>query len=102
MPYAANNKLSTSPIEGGIEITQAEYADAVQGVLDGKRVSIEGGVLSVAFPPEPEPEPEPEPSPPSAEELAAIEEAKARRLAAEAKLEALGLTADDLAALGLK
>ena len=49
MPYAANDKLSTTPIEGGIEITSEQYADALQKVLEGKRVSIEGGVLSVAL-----------------------------------------------------
>ena len=84
MPYAANNKLSTSPIEGGIEITQAEYAAALQGLLDGKRVSVAGGTLSVAFPPEPEPEPEPEPTPEEARaaQIAAINTERDRRLAA--------------------
>lgn len=60
MPYAANNQISQVPIPGGIEITELQYAEALEGMLEGKVVSIDGG-FSVAFPPEPEPEPEPEP-----------------------------------------
>ena len=84
MPYAANDKLSTSPIEGGIEITAEQYSQAISAVLEGKRVSIEGGTLSVAFPPEPEPEPEPEPTPEEAHaaKIAAINAERDRRLAA--------------------
>lgn len=61
MPYAADNQISQSPIPGGIEITQEQYAEALAGMLEGKVVSIDDG-FSVAFPPEPEPEPEPEPT----------------------------------------
>ena len=69
MYYAAENKLSTSPIEGGIQISAEEYSAALSGLLEGKRVSVEDGQLVVAFPPEPEPEPEPEPTPPTKEDL---------------------------------
>ena len=67
MYYAAENRLSTSPIEGGVQISAEEYRAALSGVLEGKRVSVEGGQLVVAFPPAPEPGPEPEP--PTIEEV---------------------------------
>ena len=59
MPYAKNDQISQSPIEGGIEITQEQYQEALAGMLGGKVVSIDGG-FAVIDPPEPEtPEPEP-------------------------------------------
>jgi len=67
MYYAAENKLSTSPIEGGLQISAETYRAAIAGVLEGKRVSLEGGQVVVAFPPAPEPEPEPDP--PTIEEI---------------------------------
>ncbi|GGG48187.1 hypothetical protein [Chelatococcus composti] len=63
MPWAADNRVSTSPIEGGIEITEAEYQAALEGIMEGKIVSIEGGVFALVDPPAP-PQPEPEPPPP--------------------------------------
>ena len=65
MPYAAEGRISRSPIEGGLEITEQQYAEALTGMLDGMVVSIEGG-FSVALPVEPEP---PRPPEPTAEEL---------------------------------
>lgn len=64
MPYATNDQISQSPIEGGIEITQEQYQEALAGMQAGKVVTIEGG-FAVIDPPEPEtPEPEPiEPQP---------------------------------------
>jgi hypothetical protein len=62
MPYAANGIISRSPIEGGIEITEDQYQQALEGMLEGKVVSIDGG-LRVESPPKPEPEPAPEPEP---------------------------------------
>src|SRR5690606_32701440 len=65
MPYAANGIISRSPIEGGIEITEDQYQQALEGMLEGKVVSIDGG-FSVDFPPapvDPDPVPEPEPQP---------------------------------------
>ena len=63
MYYAAENKLSTSPLEGGIEISAEVYHAALSGVMEGKRVSLEGGEVVVAFPPEPELGPETERTP---------------------------------------
>ncbi|WP_327439891.1 tail fiber assembly protein [Pseudomonas donghuensis] len=53
MPYAANGVVSTVPLPGSIEISQAQYQEAIEGMGIGKVVSIEGGFL-VAFPPIPE------------------------------------------------
>lgn len=60
MPYAAENQISQSPIVGGIEITEQQYADALEGMLAGKVITIDGG-FAVIDPPKPE-EPEPETS----------------------------------------
>lgn len=65
MPWAANGQISTSPIEGGVEITDADYQAALDSIAAGKIVSIEGGVFALVDPPAPpQPEPEPEPGPP--------------------------------------
>ena len=68
MPWAAHNTISTSPIEGGIEITDADFRAALEGIMEGKIVSIDGGVFALVDPPAPEPEPEPEPGPPTLED----------------------------------
>lgn len=49
MPYAANNQLSTDPIEGGIEITDEQYTEAIDGLVEGKVISIDDG-FKVEFP----------------------------------------------------
>ncbi|WP_417585154.1 phage tail assembly chaperone [Pelagibacterium sp.] len=66
MPYAANGQISQSPIEGGVEISEAQYRDALEGMLQGKFVSISDG-FTVELPPEPDPAQEPEP--PTMEDL---------------------------------
>lgn len=71
MPYAINGKISQDPIEGGIEITDAQYAEALAGVVLGKVVSIDDG-FTVADPVVPEPEP---PTPPTKEERIAARQA---------------------------
>lgn len=67
MPYAHNGQISQAPIEGGIEITQEQYAEALAGMVEGKLVSIDGG-FAVIDPPEPE---LPEIDPPTFEDLRA-------------------------------
>lgn len=62
MPYARNGEISHRPIEGGVEISEEDYAVALDGMLAGKVVTIDNG-FSVAFPPDPEPELPPEPDP---------------------------------------
>lgn len=63
MPYAANGQISQSPIEGGIEITQQQYEQALAGMLEGKIVSVDGG-FAIIDPPQ---EAAPEPSPPESQ-----------------------------------
>ena len=62
MPFAHNGQISRDPIEGGIEISDEQYKFALDGMLEGKVVSIEGG-FSVNEPPPPiDPEVPPEES----------------------------------------
>lgn len=65
MPYAANGKVSSDPFEGAIEITYEQYQMAIEGMMEGKVVSIDGG-FSVEFPLPPEVPPK---KPPTLEEL---------------------------------
>lgn len=62
MPYAAHRVVSTDPFEGAIEITTEQYRAAVEGMVEGMVVSIEGG-FSVEFPPQPDPPSEAPPTP---------------------------------------
>lgn len=60
MRYFASDKIvGTDEIVGGIEITEEQYVEAIEGIGDGKVIQIVGGALVVDFPPPPEPEPEP-------------------------------------------
>jgi hypothetical protein len=61
MPYAANGQISTEPFSDAIEITQEQYAEAVNGMCAGLEVTIDNG-FKVAPPLVPEPEPAPEPT----------------------------------------
>ena len=63
MPYAHDGRVSTSPIEGGVEITQEQYRAAIDGMIAGQVVTIEGGFAVIDPPPPPEPEPAPDPKP---------------------------------------
>lgn len=60
MPFAHNGLISQSPIEGSIEITAAQYADALSGMLAGRIVTIDEGFAVVDPPSPPDPEPESE------------------------------------------
>ncbi|WP_434728577.1 tail fiber assembly protein [Pseudomonas soli] len=62
MPYAQYNTVSTDPLPGGIEISDEQYQEAIEGMVLGKVVSVEGG-FSVGWPPPPEE------VPPTVEEL---------------------------------
>lgn len=64
MPYAGNGQISTSKFDGAVEITQAEYDAAIEGMLGGKLVTVDGG-FSVVDPPKPEEPPVPEPLTPA-------------------------------------
>lgn len=66
MPYAINGTISQDQIDGGIEITQEQYAHALEGMLWGKLVSIDSGFAVIDRPEPVEPElPEPNPIPQS-------------------------------------
>lgn len=59
MPYAINGKISQEPIEGGIKISDSQYAAALEGMLSGLVVSIDNG-FSIDLVPEPvDPVPDP-------------------------------------------
>lgn len=58
MPYAANGHISTDPFEGGVEISEEQYAEALAGITTGKLVAIDGGFAVVDPPVEQQPEPE--------------------------------------------
>lgn len=60
MPYAHNNRISQDLIDGGIEITQEQYQQALAGMLAGLEVTIDDG-FKVA--PKPEPVEPPKPAP---------------------------------------
>lgn len=55
MPYAATNQISTAPIEGGIEITEEQFAAAVASIEAGNFlfVSIDGGNFATSPAPQP-------------------------------------------------
>lgn len=77
MPYAANGVISQDEIEGGVDISDAEYMELLDGMMTGQVVTIEGGEVVLVDPPppqEPEAQPEPDPVDPqtAAEKLAAF------------------------------
>lgn len=43
MPWAKDDLISKSPIEGGIEITPEQYKGALAGVMEGKKVAVRSG-----------------------------------------------------------
>lgn len=52
MPYAANGIINKdTPIDGGIEITEAQYADALDQIVAGKQVRVSDGQLDFVEPP---------------------------------------------------
>ncbi|NEH72262.1 hypothetical protein [Rhizobium leguminosarum] len=62
MPYAANGKVGTDAFPGAVEITNEQYAAAIDGMISGLVVSIEGG-FAVRQPEQPEePAQPPEPT----------------------------------------
>jgi hypothetical protein len=104
MPYASNGRIAQDPFTGAIEITDTQYAEALEGMCNGLEVSIEGG-FKVAPPQMPEAPPVPLPTP---EALAAAVLARrdgllalaAVRIAPLADAVDLGsATADEVAAL---
>jgi len=73
MPYAAEGKISMSSIAGGVEISQGQYDAALEAILAGREITIDGGFAIRDSAPSPEhtwvngawvgPPPVPEPTP---------------------------------------
>jgi hypothetical protein len=47
MPYAAENTLSQNPIADGIEISQAQYKEALTAKLNGQSITVVSGSLLI-------------------------------------------------------
>lgn len=57
MPYAFEGGICTDPVEGAIEITEAQYEEALTAMMDGKAISIVDGFSVVepgVTPPDPD------------------------------------------------
>ena len=78
MPYAAHDKISQDQIAGGIEISEAEYDFALEGMLSGKRIVVADGALLIQDPRAPEDTP----SAPQAPTVFDVIAERERRLAA--------------------
>lgn len=68
---AAPDRIARQPLDGGIEITEQQYREALAvlvGPNDKRIISTDGGVFALVDPPEPV---EPEPEPPTQEEVIA-------------------------------
>lgn len=68
--YAGDGRIGSEPFDGAIEISEAQYRAALDGMMLGKVVTTEGG-FAVIDPPVPAPLPEPEPEPLSLVDYAA-------------------------------
>lgn len=82
MPFAGPNTLSTEPLEGGIEIDEAQYQAGLEALAAGLHISIENGFAIVDPPP---PAEAPPPPPPTLEQRRdqRRDEVRARRWAVE-------------------
>lgn len=65
--YAGEGRIGREQFDGAVEISEAQYQAALNGMMTGKIVTVDGGfaVVDPPAPPAPEPEPEPEPGVPS-------------------------------------
>lgn len=57
MAWAISGLISHDPIEGGIEISDAKYAQALDAMLGGKEIVVTDGGLSIVDPAPPAPSP---------------------------------------------
>ena len=55
MAYAISNTISKAPLPGGVEISDQEYSELLDGMLQGLQVVVEDGAASLQAPPKPEP-----------------------------------------------
>lgn len=67
MPFAKTNSVTTADMSDNpefLQITDAQYAEGLAGLIAGKLISVEGGVFSVQDRPAPPPPVEPPPPDP--------------------------------------
>lgn len=50
MPWAKDDTLSQDPLEGGIEISDAQYAQALQAKIEGWETLVINGLLVIRLP----------------------------------------------------
>lgn len=53
MKYAADNTISSDPIENGIEITDQQYGEALVEMQNGNSVKVDNGKLVFVKPEQP-------------------------------------------------
>lgn len=47
MPFASDNKISEVAFDGAIEITAAQYSEALEAIINGQEIVIRGGELRI-------------------------------------------------------
>jgi hypothetical protein len=52
MPYAIDNQISQAPIEGGVQISSKQYADALATLTSGGHVFVYEGQMILTYKPE--------------------------------------------------
>lgn len=57
MAWAISGQISQAQIEGGIEISDEQYAEALNAMLEGKLIVVEDGAMTIVEPTPPEPSP---------------------------------------------
>lgn len=50
MPYAADGRIAQDEFEGAIEISDQQYSESLDGVMEGKEVSIVDGAMVIDWP----------------------------------------------------
>jgi len=51
MPYAIENGVCQEYQDGAVKITDAEYSEAVEAMMAGMAVTVEGGKFAIIDPP---------------------------------------------------
>ncbi|WP_435640342.1 hypothetical protein [Micavibrio aeruginosavorus] len=47
MPHASDNKISEIAFDGSIEITDAQYSEALEAIINGQEIAVRGGELRI-------------------------------------------------------
>lgn len=82
--YGGYRRVATEPFEGAVEITAEQYAQALEGMMDGLEVSMENGFAlilpTVAAPPPFDPGVEPDAEAPAPSHNGTVDDEQNRRL----------------------